>query len=114
MNVDGSGVQRVTFDGVYNTSPVWSPTGDLIAFTSRIGSIFGIVVVNPDTLETRPLIGEAGNNEDPSWSPDGRFICFTSNRSGTYQIYMVDRDGRRETRVTSGPNDKTQPAWSKK
>ena len=33
MNADGSGVQRISFgSGKYGT-PVWSPRGDLIAFT---------------------------------------------------------------------------------
>src|SRR5664279_3726046 len=35
MNTDGSGQRRITFgDGSYST-PVWSPRGDLIAFTKR-------------------------------------------------------------------------------
>ena len=66
---------------------------------------------NPDTLEYRVLVGEAGNSEGPAWSPDGKHIVFTSDRTGEYQIYMVDRNGRREIRVTSGSGDKIQPAW---
>jgi TolB protein len=114
MNVDGSGVHRVTLDGSYNTSPAWSPTGDLIAYTNRVGGKFGIALVDPETLRSRQLVGEAGNNEDSSWSSDGRYISFASDRTGTYQIYIVDRDGRKEWRITSGKGGKNQPAWSSK
>jgi Tol biopolymer transport system component len=40
MRSDGSGVKRITFgNGIYGT-PVWSPRGDLIAFTKmRKGKI---------------------------------------------------------------------------
>ena len=36
MNADGSGQRRISFGGGRYASPVWSPRGDLIAFT-RIG-----------------------------------------------------------------------------
>ena len=35
MNVDGSDVRRLTFQGNYNQEPAWSPKGDLIAFSGR-------------------------------------------------------------------------------
>ena len=36
MDADGSGQRRISFGGGAYASPVWSPRGDLIAFT-RIG-----------------------------------------------------------------------------
>ena len=40
MGADGSGVHRISFgDGRYAT-PVWSPRGDLIAFTKMKGGEF--------------------------------------------------------------------------
>ena len=40
MNADGADVQRISFgEGRYGT-PVWSPRGDLIAFTKISGGQF--------------------------------------------------------------------------
>jgi TolB protein len=40
MNADGSGQRASPFgDGTYST-PVWSPRGDLIAFTKQSGGEF--------------------------------------------------------------------------
>jgi TolB protein len=47
MNADGSGQERISFgSGTYST-PVWSPRGDLIAFTKQQGGRFLIGVMNP-------------------------------------------------------------------
>ena len=50
MNADGSNVQRISFGtGRYGT-PVWSPRGDLIAFTKIDGGQFYIGVMRPDGI----------------------------------------------------------------
>ena len=45
MNADGSGQRRISFGGGRYASPVWSPRGDLIAFT-RIAGTFRIGVMS--------------------------------------------------------------------
>lgn len=57
------------------SSPVWSPDGSLLAFTSRRGSD-----PNPTWfLRTTGPGGEAfhieGVRDEPIWSPDGRWIA---------------------------------------
>jgi len=48
MRSDGSNVKRITFGkGLYGT-PVWSPRGDLIAFTKVNRGNFYIGVMRPD------------------------------------------------------------------
>ena len=48
MRSDGSGVKRITFgNGIYGT-PVWSPRGDLIAFTKMRKGRFYIGVMRTD------------------------------------------------------------------
>ena len=43
MGADGSGVRRISFGAGRYGDPVWSPRGDLIAFT-RLGDTFAIGV----------------------------------------------------------------------
>ena len=75
MRSDGSGVKRITFGkGIYGT-PVWSPRGDLIAFTKMHKGRFFIGVMRIDGSGER-LLTENYYQEAPSWSPNGRVLVF--------------------------------------
>jgi len=113
MNADGSNIQRISFgDGSYGT-PVWSPRGDLIAFTkpSTRGN-FSIGVMRPDGSGER-LISESYMEEGPSWSPNGRVLVFhrqASPRSPT-KLYTIDVTGYNQRELVT-PMDASDPAWS--
>ncbi len=122
MNTDGSPLTcpsggsdiacRITFgEGIYST-PVWSPRGDLIAFTKQLRRRFHIGVIGTDGRGER-LLSEAYLDEGPAWSPNGRVITFfRENRPGSGpRLYSVDLTGRnlREIETTTDASD---PAWS--
>ena len=48
MNADGSNQRRISSGGGSYSTPVWSPRGDLIAFTKQAGGQFLIGVMKPD------------------------------------------------------------------
>ena len=48
MNIDGSSVRRISFGRGRYATPVWSPRGDLIAFTKQSRGRFFIGVMRPD------------------------------------------------------------------
>ncbi len=112
MNADGSGVQRISFgEGRYG-SPVWSPRGDLIAFTKIQGGLFHIGVMRPDGSDER-LLTQSTLDESPTWSPNGRVILFTredyqTNRS---RLFSIDVTGYNEREVPT-PLDASDPDWS--
>lgn len=121
MNRDGSGVKRLSFKGRNNTSPVWSPKGDKIAFAGMdTDGQFDILVMNTDGSGMNRLTYDSRNNEDPTWSPDGNLIAFTSNRkskenpSGKAQIFIMRPDGSRQTQITFEDYDHTMPSWELK
>ena len=75
MNADGSGQKRISFgQGRYST-PVWSPRGDLIAFTKQIGGRFQIGVMRPDGSGER-ILTDGYQIEGPTWAPNGRVLMF--------------------------------------
>ena len=75
MKSDGSKVKRISFgQGLYGT-PVWSPRGDLIAFTKIYRGKFYIGVMRSDGTGER-LLTENYYQEAPSWSPNGRVLIF--------------------------------------
>ena len=61
-------------NGLYGT-PVWSPRGDLIAFTKLHKGKFYIGVMRTDGSGER-LLTENFYQEAPSWSPNGRVLIF--------------------------------------
>jgi TolB protein len=112
MDAEGANQRRLTFDGTYNDGAAWSPSGDLIAYTSRRDGRFQIVITNVVTLASRVITSGPGENESPTFSPDGRKIAFVSARSGGKQIYVIDLDGSNLRQITrEGNND--MPDWSR-
>jgi TolB protein len=117
MDASGGNVTRISFGkGNYGT-PVWSPRGDLVAFTKISGGRFFIGVMRPDGSGERVLT-ESYLDEGPTWSPNGRVIMFyrqtASSRSGgggRARLYSVDLTGHNLREVVT-PLDASDPAWS--
>ena len=73
MRSDGTQVKRITFGkGIYGT-PVWSPRGDLIAFT-KVRKRKILYWCNEIGWNRRKIITENYYQEAPSWSPNGRVL----------------------------------------
>ncbi len=113
MNADGSNPQRISFGtGSYST-PVWSPRGDLIAFTKQQGGKFLIGVMEPDGSGER-ILTEGYHNEGPTWSPNGRVLMFfreAPGANGGPKLYSIDVTGYNEQQIPT-PNFASDPAWS--
>ena len=103
--------ERLTFDGRYNTSPVWSRLNRIV-FSGIDEGRFDIYTMNPDGGNLRRLTENQGKNEDPAWSPDGRYIVFSSNREGRYQLYIMNANGQNQKKITSLKGEQTSPSWS--
>jgi TolB protein len=106
MNADGSGQRRISFGGGGYATPVWSPRGDLIAFTKTGG--FRIGVMNTDGGGERILT--SGGGEGPTWAPNGRAVMFTRGLSNG-QLWYVDVASGATRRVPT-PLGGSDPAWS--
>ena len=107
MNADGSDQRRISFGGGGYATPVWSPRGDLIAFT-RTGGL-------PDRRDAarrrrRRILTGGGEAEGPSWAPNGRAIMFTRGASQG-QLWYVDVASGATRRVPT-PLGGSDPAWS--
>ena len=113
MDGNGGAARRISFgDGRY-ANPVWSPRGDLIAFTKMNKGIFYIGVIRPDGTGER-LITNAYHVEGPTWAPNGRVLAYFKEERGgarSSRVYSIDLTGYHERQLkTSG--DGSDPAWS--
>ncbi|MEO0548717.1 MAG: Tol-Pal system beta propeller repeat protein TolB [Pseudomonadota bacterium] len=103
---------RITFGAGRYSTPVWSPRGDLIAFTKQANRKFYIGVIGTDGDGER-LLTEAYLDEGPDWSPNGRVITFfrESSPGAPPTLWSVDLTGRNLRRLPT-PTDASDPAWS--
>ena len=111
MNRNGSNVERISMGGGSYATPVWSPRGDLIAFTKIYEGNFYIGVMRPDGSDER-LLTRGWLVEGPTWSPNGRVLMFTrQNRNGATKIHSINVNGYNE-KVIRTSTDASDPAWS--
>lgn len=104
-------------DSISNTTPVLSPDGTKIAFTTSRGGVGGnydVWVANRDGSNQHNVTPgtDRWSEGAPTWSPDGARLAFTSDRTGVNQIYVMNADGTGIQRMTfAGKADR--PTWSK-
>ena len=119
MNADGGGVTRISFGagGARYATPVWSPRGDLIAFTKLDQGQFLIGVMTPEGKGER-ILSSSYLDEGPTWAPNGRVVMFfrqaptdASGRGGASRLVSVDITGQNLREVVT-PSDASDPAWS--
>lgn len=90
MNLKTGKSKRVSFGGGGYAAPVWSPKGDLIAFTKFQGGQFHIGVVHPNG-EGERLLTHAWMDDNPTWAPNGRAVMFArAEKDQPKGLYIVD------------------------
>ena len=119
---DGTDSRRLTYGGGRN--PSWSPDSSRIAFTTRVGDLDEVSVIDADGTDRRQLTN--GGGWDPAWSPDGSRIAFSSraevDHSGGIEsinlvsivdyIGLVNAEGDPVLQVVTRSGSARRPVWS--
>ena len=119
MNIDGSeifslpGLQIRPLVGLADeTSPVWSPQGDKLAFVSQQDGNREIYIMDVDGENLVNFTQHPADDWTPAWSPDGAKIAFSSNRYGHWEIFWANLDGSDLQQVTNTGDGNISPVWS--
>ena len=127
VNVDGSGLTRLTDLPGLKVVADWSPDGRRILFGGGQQDNSEIYVITVDGTGLRNLTNYPAQDDHARWSPDGTRIVFASNREqieefgpanrwywpgGGLDIYVMDADGGNVTRLTDHPENDILPHWS--
>jgi len=93
--------------------PVWSPTGNRIAFVSPESGNDELYVINADgTGLTQLTYNDWEWDKYPSWSPDGQQLAFWSNReSRRKQIWIMNVDGSNVRNLSNNQYNDWEPVW---
>ncbi len=117
MNSNGKSIRRISYGKGRYATPVWSPRGDLIAFTKIYKGRFFIGVMRPDGTGER-LLAEDFLVESPTWAPNGRVLMFfrqskstADGKGGRSRLFSVDLTGQNLREIIT-PTDASDPAWS--
>ena len=89
IGVDGSRLRQVTDGAWSDSSPVWSPDGERIAFLSDRSGSTQLHVMWVDTRESLQLTRLSRSPGSIRWSPDGTEIAFTNMVPDTSPILPV-------------------------
>ena len=120
MNVDGSGLKRLT--NAHGEYPAWSPDGSRIAFASARDGNYEIYVMNADGSGQTRLTNNPAYDMAPAWSPDGTRIVYDTQRDHyppkevgigpEFEIHVMNADGSRDTQLTNNNQEDRFPAWA--
>lgn len=81
-SADGSDMTNLTENDVYDSSPVWSPDGNRIVFTSRRDGGQGLYLMDTsgdDVSRIDTPSAERGMALLPDWSADGTVLAYAQN-----------------------------------
>jgi TolB protein len=120
INVNGSGLRRLTPWGLLAGDPDWSPDGNRILFTTHPLFEFSdagqseLHTIRPDGTGLRRLTNYGPNGPRATqsrWTPDGKAILYTrTTQTGQPRyIYAINADGTGEAPVLTTKQIYTHP-----
>ncbi|MCP4230456.1 MAG: hypothetical protein GY771_09970 [bacterium] len=121
VNVDGTGLKRVSDEGAFDIDPAISPDGKKIVYTSHrssktcgyapLGNGFkcsdgDVYIMNTDGSDKERLTDGESNYRYPSFSPDGKTMAYTGKSNvakNKADIYIMDLITRKVKPVLDEP-----------
>ena len=110
LNSNG-GLKQITKHPSKDSSPVISPNGNHIVFTSERVGWWKVWRMDLKNNSFKQLTHTSAAAYSPSWSPDGKQIVFVSAKSGNSDIYTMDKNGKHQKRITQSKKTDTMPMW---
>ncbi len=98
-------------DGPTAAGYVWSPSGDLLAYSNS--STLNVVHSNGTGRRVLARVAPYGDIRSPAWSPDGARIAFVRCTDLGCDLVTVRSDGTGIVRVMRGPAGLGAPSWSR-
>lgn len=112
--IDTNGkTKQITNHPRKDSSPMLSPDGNFIVFTSERVGWWKIWLLDIQKNKYKQLTNSNSAEYSPSWSPDGNHILFVSSRVGKSEIFLMDKNGKNIKNLTNNDISDTMPFWGK-
>ena len=108
---------RLTFDQLHNWTPVWSPDGSKLAYSSNPKEKFHIYLRSVDGSGAKQsLLEDDANEYVDSWSSDGKYVAYARmapNGKSVWDIWVMPLFGdRKPFPVVQSQSNKEDPSFS--
>jgi Tol biopolymer transport system component len=102
VNLDGTGLTRLTDTPGYDAEGSYSTDGGKIVFTSTRDGDPDLYIMDADGANVRQLTNQPGYDGGPFFSPDGKWVIFRSDRHKEHmlQLFAISSDGLHEVQLT--------------
>ncbi|WP_353778579.1 DUF5050 domain-containing protein [Winogradskyella sp. 3972H.M.0a.05] len=110
MNLDGKS-HHLTSHNRKDSSPMMSPDGKYLVFTSERVGWWKIWKMNIAEKTFTQLTNSSNAEYNPSWSPDGKSIVFVSTRTGKQEIFVMSSVGGNIKRISGSGASNVMPYW---
>ena len=102
VNLNGTGLKRLTDSPGYDAEGSYSADGKQIVFTSSRDGDPDLFIMNADGSEIRQLTNVKGYDGGPFFSPDQKWVIFRSDRDKEHmlQLFAISVDGKQEVQLT--------------
>lgn len=110
INLNGTGLKRLTDTPGYDAEGSYSADGKQIVFTSSRDGDPDLYIMNADGSDVRQLTNAKGYDGGPFFSPDQKWVIFRSDRDKEHmlQLFAISVDGKTEVQLT---NNLDQVNW---
>jgi len=101
MDYDGYGARPLVADGGLNLTPVLSPNGTLLAYTSYRSGNPNLYIRNLLTGAEERLTSGVGLAMAGAWTSDGRYLALSQTIDGNSEIFVYDTKSKQTKRITN-------------
>ena len=114
VNLDGTGVTRLTNAPGSDDEPAWSPDGQRIAFSSDRTGFPEVYVMNANGSNVVRRTFSGWHSGSPAWTPDGTSITYSALSNGSLNLWVVSADagGPPPRLFFEAPGWDSEPAWA--
>ncbi|WP_299275401.1 DUF5050 domain-containing protein [uncultured Psychroserpens sp.] len=110
--IDTNGnTKQITNHSRKDSSPIVSPDGNFIVFTSERVGWWKIWTLDLKKNEYKQLTTASSAAYSPSWSPNGNHILFVSSQTGNSEVFVMDKHGKNKKNITNNEVSDTMPFW---
>jgi Tol biopolymer transport system component/DNA-binding winged helix-turn-helix (wHTH) protein len=108
---EGGEASRLTFDDHMGGTPVWTPDGRWIIYSSQRRGSLNLWRVPASGGEPTPITMGAGGDSFPEVSPDGRQVIYTNSRHH-FELTLLNPETGQATSLLEARDHLTEPAFS--